>query len=105
MGKLMIGWTTVGCSEGAEKLAKSLIGERLAACVQIDGPVHSHYRWEGEIHCEPEYRLMIKFLATREKQIVEWLKTNHPYSTPEWVVVEATTLPAYLNWAIETTMD
>lgn len=84
----------------AERLAAGLVEARLAACVQVDGPITSHYRWEGRIQRGVEYRLTIKFMAERQLELEAWLLTRHPYETPEWVVVAADHVAEkYLSWA------
>ena len=57
---LLLCLSTVASLEDADRLAAILLEESLAACVQIDGPIRSHYRWQGQTHCDQEYRLMIK---------------------------------------------
>ena len=96
---LMIGWTTVETREQADTLARALVSQRLAACVQIDGPITSHYIWENKLHESSEFRLCVKFLAHREKQVAAWVLTHHPYETPEWIAVRAENVSEkYLSW-------
>ncbi len=97
---MYIGWTTVERKEQAEALARGLVEERLAACVQIDGPITSFYRWEGRVEQASEYRLAAKFLASRQLELEAWLFSRHPYQTPEWLVVRADHVSEkYLSWA------
>jgi periplasmic divalent cation tolerance protein len=97
---MLIGWTSVQNRNDADRLAAGLIEARLAACVQIDGPVVSHYRWDGHIERTEEFRLMIKFLSTRQMELEAWLQARHPYASPEWVVVRADHIAEkYLSWA------
>lgn len=97
---MLIGWTTVETREQAESLAHGLIEARLAACVQVDGPVVSTYRWENRIERATEYRLAIKFLAHRHLELESWLLGRHPYRNPEWMVVRAEHVAEkYLSWA------
>jgi len=97
---MLIGWTTVESPEQAEALAAGLVEARLAACVQVEGPVTSHYRWEGRTERAMEYRLMVKFLPGRQVELEAWLFSRHPYRTPEWLVVRADHVAEkYLSWA------
>lgn len=97
---LMIGWTTVAKREDAEQIARTLVEQGLAACVQIEGPVHSVYRWEGKLDAAAEFRLMIKFIPARGRGLEAWLLAHHPYDTPEWFVVRAEQVAEkYLSWA------
>ncbi len=98
--QLSIGWTSVGKHESAMQMANGLVEQQLAACVQIDGPVQSVYRWQGEIQCDAEYRLMIKFISSNEDKLQRWLSQNHPYDTPQWYVIYADTVAEpYRKWA------
>lgn len=97
---MLIGWTTVETLAQAQGLAESLVGARLAACVQIDGPITSVYRWEGEVQQSTEYRLTLKFLSNRHLELETWLHNHHPYRTPQWIVVRAEHVTEkYLSWA------
>lgn len=96
----MIGTTTAPDANSAQKLAASLVQAKLAACVQISGPLTSHYQWQGKAESSEEYRLTIKFLATHSNAIAQWLQTHHPYEIPEWIATEAAIVsPAYATWA------
>lgn len=96
----MLGWTTVEKQEDAERLARGLIAESLAACVQVDGPIRSAYRWEGKVEWTEEFRLLVKFIPARGRALETWLMNNHPYQTPEWVVTRAEHVSEkYLSWA------
>ncbi len=97
---MLIGWTTVASAADASRLAQGAIEARLAACVQVEGPVTSHYRWEGRIETAEEYRLMFKFLPGQAGPLETWLLAHHPYATPEWVVLRADQVSEkYLSWA------
>ncbi len=102
--RLLLGFTTVESEADADKLARGGIASGLAACVQIDGPVTSHFPWEGRQEKASEYRLLFKFVPRRQAALDEWIRRNHPYDTPEWVVVAAGhTSEKYLQWAREVT--
>ena len=103
MDKIMVGWTTTPTEDEAERIARTLIEQRMAASVQVDGPIISHYRWEDKIQRNSEYRLKIKFPAIKENEIKKWLKANHSYKVSQWIAMEASSLPDYLNWAVQTT--
>jgi periplasmic divalent cation tolerance protein len=97
--KILIGWTTVDSAAVADKLAASLVAARLAACAQVDGPVTAHYIWEGKPERATEWRVWVKFPAKHAKKIAAWLKTHHPYSTPQWLAVEAAAVAGpYRRW-------
>jgi periplasmic divalent cation tolerance protein len=96
---LMIGWTTVETREQADSLARDIIAQGLAACVQIEGPITSHYCWNGKQEETLEFRLCLKFLAERESVLSKWILSHHPYETPEWITVRAENVSEkYLSW-------
>ncbi len=93
-------WTTVGTRADADRIAADLIERKLAACVQIDGPICSHYRWEGQAERSEEYRLWIKCLRGSLPAIERHMFSIHPYATPQWIVVAAEQVgEKYLSWA------
>lgn len=94
-----IGWTTTNGQENAEKLARGSIENRLAACAQIEGPITSFYRWEGELESVQEYRITFKFVPETAAKLESWLKKNHPYETPQWITVTTADVSSeYLQW-------
>jgi periplasmic divalent cation tolerance protein len=97
---MLIAWTTVATREEAERLAAGAVAEGLAACAQVEGPVVSHYRWEGAQERAEEWRLTFKFAAEGLAALEAWTLGRHPYETPEWVVVRAEHISEkYLSWA------
>src|SRR4051812_28787389 len=97
---LSLGWTTLSNQADAAKLASTLVSERLAVCVQIDGPLTSYYLWQGKLESAAEFRLLIKFLPERAQDLEMRLLRDHPYDTPEWVVISANYVSEkYLSWA------
>ena len=99
---VMIGWTTTPDRESADRLARSLIDTRLAGCVQISGPISSIYRWDGKVEVSKEFRLTVKFSATRGAEIGRWIEAHHPYETPQWVCCPLTGgTEKYLNWVVQ----
>jgi periplasmic divalent cation tolerance protein len=95
----MIGWTTVSSREQAETLAFGLIESRLAACVQIDGPVTSVYRWNGNVERAAEFRICVKFIDARQAEVAAWIFARHPYETPEWMTFRTENVSEkYLSW-------
>ena len=83
----------------ALRLAHVLIEEKLAACVQVLGAMHSVYRWEGNIEQAQEHMLQIKTDALHFEALRERICSLHPYSTPEIIahpILYAE--PKYLQW-------
>jgi periplasmic divalent cation tolerance protein len=75
--------TTVASQGDARRLAARLLDARLAACVQIDGPIESHYRWEGQLQTATEWRLQFKSTGARLAEAIALLAEAHPYDEPE----------------------
>jgi periplasmic divalent cation tolerance protein len=90
--------TTVGSREDAQKLAAEILERRLAACVQIDPGVISHYRWQGELREEPEVRLTMKTLPACELPLQALFETRHPYDVPQFLAALERASRAYAQW-------
>ncbi|MFH1498223.1 MAG: divalent-cation tolerance protein CutA [Verrucomicrobiota bacterium] len=98
---MLIAWTTVSRPTAAEQLASGAIEQGLAVCVQVEGPITSHYRWEGKLQREAEYRLCFKLMPDQRRALEAWVMARHPYETPEWIVIEASGVgEKYLSWAM-----
>lgn len=99
--------TTVDSEDAAEQLARGITGARLAACVQIVGPIKSLYWWQGELEEAREWQLIIKTTTDRLPALEAHIKANHSYETPE---ITAAEIPwgsrEYLGWiSAETQTD
>jgi periplasmic divalent cation tolerance protein len=91
--------TTVDSEDSAELLARGIVDARLAACVQIVGPIRSLYWWEGSIDDAREWRLVIKTTSERLPALEAHIKENHSYETPEITGTEITWgSREYLDW-------
>jgi periplasmic divalent cation tolerance protein len=95
--------TTCGSQSEAQRLASTIVGERLGACAQVE-PVSSHYWWEGRVHHEPEYRVTVKTRASLYAALCAHIKANHSYSVPQIVKLTISGgSRAYLAWIDEVT--
>jgi periplasmic divalent cation tolerance protein len=90
--------TTWPADRGVSELAATLVGERLAACVNVLAPMTSHYRWEGAIEQAQEVPLVIKTTAEQVPALEARLRGLHPYVVPEFVVLDAAASDAYGAW-------
>ncbi|NKY99694.1 divalent-cation tolerance protein CutA [Nocardiopsis alborubida] len=96
--------TTVDSRDGAERLARSVVEHRLAACAQVSGPITSFYRWEGRIQADEEWTVVLKTAADRLDELTAHIGDVHPYNVPEVVAVPVTGGdPAYLAWVRDET--
>jgi periplasmic divalent cation tolerance protein len=85
--------------EEARAIARKLIEEHLAACVNISPGVRSLYRWKGAIEEAEEYLLIIKSSRDLFARLRTALEKAHTYETPEVVAVPVVDgAPNYLNW-------
>lgn len=90
--------------EVATKLARGLVAQRLAACVNIVGSVRSFYIWKDETNEEDEIQLVVKTNRDRIDAVSRFLEANHPYEVPEIIVVPMVQgHPRYLAWVDEQT--
>lgn len=88
----------------AEKLAEALVGERLAACVNILAPCRSVYRWNGAVQHDEEVPLLAKTSTERYAALEAAIRSKHPYEVPEIIALPIERgLPAYLAWVAEET--
>jgi periplasmic divalent cation tolerance protein len=96
--------TTVGDNEQAEELARSLVEERLAACVNVHGAMASFYRWKGAVERDAERQLVIKTTRDRLAALEIRLKALHGYELPEFLVLPVEGGSAeYLAWVKQNT--
>ena len=83
----------------AEKLADALVGERVAACVNILAPCRSVYRWKDAVQHDEEHPVLIKTTEERFAALEAAIRTHHPYEVPEVIALPIERgLPAYLEW-------
>jgi periplasmic divalent cation tolerance protein len=91
--------TTAGSYEEASLLASSLVGRRLAACVQIVPGVESVYWWQGEVARGPEWLLLCKTTAAKYEELERAILELHSYTTPEVIALPVGRgSAAYLAW-------
>jgi len=92
-------FTTCAFEEEALRIARALVEERLAGCVNIVSPVRSIYRWKDEICDEKEWLLIIKTGRERFEELERKIKSLHSYSVPEIIclpIIEGSF--DYLEW-------
>ncbi|MCX7174808.1 MAG: divalent-cation tolerance protein CutA [Proteobacteria bacterium] len=99
--------TNLPDAHSAQVLARLLIEQRLAACVNILGPCISVYRWREKVEETSEVPLLIKTTAGCYSRVEAAIRKHHPYELPEIIAVSVERgLPEYLNWvAAETSSN
>jgi periplasmic divalent cation tolerance protein len=96
---LLLILTTAPDHEAARLLAKSLVDQRLAACVNILPHATSIYRWKGKVELSDESLLLIKSTRQNYAAVEEALREQHPYELPEIIAVPVEQgLQGYLDW-------
>lgn len=107
MDKVIVILTNLPDREAALRLARELIAQRLAACVNVLAECSSVYRWKGEIENAAEVPVLIKTRAARYAEVEAAIRALHPYELPEIVAVPVERgLEEYLQWvADETTIS
>jgi periplasmic divalent cation tolerance protein len=97
--------TTAPSRDEAAKIANLLIGEKLAACVQLL-PIESFYVWQGKTQNEAEVLLLVKTRATLFESVITRIKAVHSYSAPEIVATVFTAgFQGYFDWIDDVTAD
>jgi periplasmic divalent cation tolerance protein len=98
---ILIVLTTLDASADAAGFARTLVEERLAACVSVLPEMISVYRWQGRVEQASERQLVIKTSADRLPALQARLGELHPYELPELIVLSAAGSAAYLAWVRE----
>lgn len=95
--------TTTSTRDDAARIAKLLIDEKLAACVQLL-PIQSFYFWQGKTQNEPEVLLLVKTRSNLFEKAITRIKEVHSYNVPEIVALPFSAgFAGYLNWIDEVT--
>ncbi len=96
--------TTFPMDRECDSFAKTLVEERLAACVNVLSPMTSIYRWQGAVERAEERQIVIKTTRDRLVDLEARVKSLHPYDVPEFVVLPITSgSPDYLSWLADST--
>jgi periplasmic divalent cation tolerance protein len=91
--------TTAGTREAAERIAVELVSRRLAACVQVSGPILSTFRWQGAVETAQEWVCTAKTSAAQLGAVEILVKELHTYEVPELVATPIVGgSEAYLSW-------
>ena len=92
--------------DAAHNIARMLVEERIAGCVNVMGEVHSVYRWAGEVAQDREALLIIKTTGERYPDLEARIRQLHPYEIPEIVALPVDrALPEFMSWLSESTSN
>jgi periplasmic divalent cation tolerance protein len=98
-------FVTAASAEQAGLMAHALVGERLAACVNIVSPLRSIYRWNDEVQTDSEHLMIIKTRANLVSKIEARVKELHGYEVPEVIALPIIAgAKSYLDWVFESTI-
>ncbi len=101
----VIVFSTCASREEAKRIARTLVEERLAACVNVIGDIVSIYQWQGTVHESNEVMLVVKSRRDLLPRLQERLAAMHSYEVPEAIAIPVVDgLPAYLDW-LERALD
>ena len=94
--------STTGSKEEAQRIARALVERRLAACVNIVGPIESVYRWKGAVESAEEFLCVVKTTAAAADRVRAAIQELHSYEVAEVVVIliEGGS-NEYLSWIAE----
>jgi periplasmic divalent cation tolerance protein len=100
--QLIVVLTTFANIEDAGRVAHSLVGEGLCACVNLVPQLRSIYKWQGEIVTNSEILGIIKTTAAAQESLTTRLRELHTYEVPEIVVIAADAVgEGYLRWVLD----
>lgn len=89
----------------AKHIARTLLAEGLAACINIGSPVVSVYEWESAVHESEEIPMVVKTIQRHQERLLERLVALHPYAVPEALVVPTIAgYSPYLAWVQSSTL-
>lgn len=95
-------FSTFPDAASARQIARMLVEEHLAACVNILAPMESVYRWKGKVEEATEVLCLVKTTVGRYLLLENRIKQLHPYEVPEIIAVNLQAgLPAYLQWTVD----
>ena len=102
-GALVV-YMTAPDADHAARIGRLLVERRLAACVNVLGPVRSIYAWAGQVHDEGETAFVAKTWADRLDELTQAVRRNHPYDVPCVVALPVAGGSApFLDWIREQT--
>ena len=96
--------TTIDSEAGAQTIAQALVSQRLAACVQVSGPIVSTYWWKGKIDQAEEWICTAKTQKDLYGEVEQAIRRVHTYHEPEILAVDVIAgSQGYLNWVVQET--
>jgi len=102
--RVVVVLVTAPSADEAARIGRILVEERLAACVNVVGPIRSIYRWQAKIEDEQEHLMLVKARHVDVDAVAARVRAVHPYDVPEVIALDVTggSTP-YLAWLLEST--
>jgi periplasmic divalent cation tolerance protein len=105
VSSVVIVLTTWPASSDAGAFARTLVDERLAACVNVLAEMQSSYRWKDAVEVDAERQIVIKTTEARLAELEARIRALHPYEVPEFLVLRVDRGgESYLSW-VESAVD
>lgn len=96
---MCVGLVTAPDEATGQRIARSLVEERLAACVNVLSTMQSVFRWQGKVEEAPEVLMILKSRTDQKEALVERINALHPYDVPELLFIEVSAASdSYLRW-------
>jgi periplasmic divalent cation tolerance protein len=106
MKDVSVVFVTVGREDEAREISRTLVGEKLVACVNMISGVRSLYWWKGEICDDQEWLLIMKTRTVLVPALRDRIRALHSYEVPEIIAFPIEQgLPEYLDWVLENTVE
>jgi periplasmic divalent cation tolerance protein len=102
--RIAVALVTAPSADEAARIGRILVDERLAACVNVVGPIRSIYRWRDGVEDEPEHLMLLKIRRADFDAVAQRVRDLHPYDVPEVIALDVSAgSPPYIHWLLEST--
>ncbi|HSX53671.1 MAG TPA: divalent-cation tolerance protein CutA [Sphingomonas sp.] len=103
MSDIALVHVTFATAAEAEEIGRAMVGEQLAACVNLLGPCSSIYRWQGKVETAAEYRALFKTTPLLARELADRIAALHSYDLPAIEIWPAAAGDAVADWVDDST--